>query len=330
LHLEWADLIEKALDNKTLAKEVLKKEDYKTNCEVVVDTDPAIIEADDKDLKRFKPFRYGFFGFTVIRGNVFVIQTNGEICDYNMVRIVNTSEFGHIKESQLYENLQLEDSTQDRNRLKALLKENETNQASFTSIINQLPPIIDKKKKEKSNDDKQKTLNEIDEYVGKVLGMKEGIENSFAQQLEVLLLIRGKQESTLKKLQNRAEHLVNKRKEIETNAYKAILERNNQMKERIGKVMGNIRTIVPLSKNDLEAKKNLEDLQKDIQAKKEKIKALKEKYVEIKKAFETSQDGKDIIQGQEIFEEYKNKCKDLKNILRNLEEDFAKFSLSQQ
>jgi len=38
---------------------------------------------------------------------------------------------------------------------------------------------------------------------------------------------------------------------------------------------------------------------------------LKEKYVEIKKAFENSQEGKDIIQGQEIFEEYKNKCKDL-------------------
>jgi len=117
LHLEWADLIEKALENKTLAKEVLKREDYKTNCEVVVDTDPAVIEADDKDLKKFKPFRYGYFGFSVIRGNVFVIQTNGEICDYNMVRIVNTSEFGQIKESQLYDNLQLEDSTQDRNRL---------------------------------------------------------------------------------------------------------------------------------------------------------------------------------------------------------------------
>ena len=50
------------------------------------------------------------------------------------------------------------------------------------------------------------------------------------------------------------------------------------MKERIGKVMSNIRTIVPLSKNDLEAKKNLEDLQKDIQAKKEKIKAVQKIY----------------------------------------------------
>ena len=74
--------------------------------------------------------------------------------------------------------------------------------------------------------DKQKTLNEIDEYVSKVIGMKEGIENSFAQQLELLLMIRGKQESTLQKLQTRAEQLFNKRKNIETNAYKAILERN--------------------------------------------------------------------------------------------------------
>ena len=83
------------------------------------------------------------------------------------------------------------------------------------------------------------------------------------------------------------------------------------MKERIGKVMTNIRTIVPLSKSDLEAKKSLEDIEKDIHAKKEKIKELKEKYDEIKKAFEGSHEGKDIIQGQELFEEYKNKCKDL-------------------
>jgi len=46
------------------------------------------------------------------------------------------------------------------------------------------------------------------------------------------------------------------------------------LKERIGKVMTNIRTIVPLSKSDLEAKKNLEDIEKDIHAKKEKIKAV--------------------------------------------------------
>ncbi len=38
--------------------------------------------------------------------------------------------------------------------------------------------------------------------------------------------------------------------------------------------MTNIRTIVPLSKSDLEAKKNLEDIEKDIHAKKEKIKAV--------------------------------------------------------
>lgn len=106
------------------------------------------------------------------------------------------------------------------------MKENEGNQAHFTNIINQLPPIIDRKKKEKTNDDKQKTLNEVDEYVSKVVGMKEGIENSFAQQLELLLIIRGKQESTLQKLQTRAQQLFNKRKNIETNAYKAILERN--------------------------------------------------------------------------------------------------------
>ncbi len=106
------------------------------------------------------------------------------------------------------------------------MKENEGNQAHFTNIINQLPPIIDRKKKEKTNDDKQKTLNEVDEYVSKVVGMKEGIESSFAQQLELLLIIRGKQESTLQKLQTRAQQLFNKRKNIETNAYKAILERN--------------------------------------------------------------------------------------------------------
>jgi len=110
---------------------------------------------------------------------------------------------------------------------KALLKDNKENQTYFTKLIaDQLPSIIDKRKKEKTNDEKQKTLNEIDEYVSKVLGMKEGIENSFAQQLELLLIIRGKQESTLQKLQTRAQQLFNKRKNIETNAYKAILERN--------------------------------------------------------------------------------------------------------
>ena len=106
------------------------------------------------------------------------------------------------------------------------MKENEANQGYFTEILKDLPPIIKKKKEEKTNEEKQKTLNEIDEYVTKVLGTKEGIENSFAQQLELLLIIRGKQESTLQKLQTRAQQLFNKRKNIETNAYKAILERN--------------------------------------------------------------------------------------------------------
>lgn len=64
-HLEWADIIEKNLDSKPLASRLSKREDFRTNCELILDSEAEIIDPKGTNLDKFKPFLYGYYGFSV-------------------------------------------------------------------------------------------------------------------------------------------------------------------------------------------------------------------------------------------------------------------------
>ena len=65
-HLEWADLIEKSLESKTIANKLTRREDFRTNCELILDNETEPITRETTNLDQFKPYSYGFYGLTVI------------------------------------------------------------------------------------------------------------------------------------------------------------------------------------------------------------------------------------------------------------------------
>lgn len=63
-HLEWADIIERTLESKPFSNRLTRREDFRTNCELILDSEAEII-GNESNLEGLKPYLYGYYGFTV-------------------------------------------------------------------------------------------------------------------------------------------------------------------------------------------------------------------------------------------------------------------------
>ena len=65
-HLEWADLVEKSLESSSKLSRIHKRDNFKTHCELILDSEAELIEGEKFNHEKFKPFNYGYYGTTVL------------------------------------------------------------------------------------------------------------------------------------------------------------------------------------------------------------------------------------------------------------------------